>query len=121
MAVPTMHLLHTALKHIQVTCTFCKEFQNFKKKKLKDFKKRTYCAASTKVPSKGSLNFLDLAHSWGVSLWRFSKAVWTWSWATCCRWPCLSRRIGPDDLQMSSNFSHSVILCLLMKRYTHLW
>lgn len=34
---------------------------------------------------------------WGLPPWRYSKA-WTWSWATCSRWPCL-RGKGPDDLQ----------------------
>lgn len=33
--------------------------------------------------------------------WRYSKAVWTQSWATGSRWPCLRRGVGPDDLQRS--------------------
>lgn len=28
--------------------------------------------------------------------WRCSKAIWTWSWATCSQCPCLSRAVGPD-------------------------
>lgn len=24
---------------------------------------------------------------------------WAWPWATCCRWPSLSRGLGPDNLQ----------------------
>ena len=27
---------------------------------------------------------------WGLCLCRYSKAVWTWSWAACSRLPCLS-------------------------------
>lgn len=24
-----------------------------------------------------------------------SKSIWTWSWATHCRWPCMNRGVGP--------------------------
>lgn len=34
------------------------------------------------------------------------KAAWIWSWAVCCR--CLSRGIGPDDLEGPSSLNHSV-------------
>ena len=33
--------------------------------------------------------------------WRYSKAVWTLSWATGSRWPCWSSGVGPEDLQSS--------------------
>ena len=33
--------------------------------------------------------------------WRYSKAIWTWSWAIDSRLLCLSRGDGPDDLQRS--------------------
>ena len=38
---------------------------------------------------------------WSLHPWRYSKAVWTWSWVTGCRWSCLSSGVGPDDLQKS--------------------
>lgn len=28
---------------------------------------------------------------WNLSAWGCSEFVWTWSWATSTRWPCLSR------------------------------
>lgn len=28
-------------------------------------------------------------------------SIWIWSWSACFRRPCLSREIGPGDLQMS--------------------
>lgn len=28
-------------------------------------------------------------------LWRYSKPKWTWFWANCCSWPCLSENVGP--------------------------
>lgn len=37
--------------------------------------------------------------------WRYSKDIWTWSWVTISRWPCLSRGLnkmisrGPFQLQ----------------------
>lgn len=40
------------------------------------------------------------------SPWRYSEAIWTWSWATGSRWPCLSKGSGQDDL----NLNHSMIL-----------
>jgi len=33
--------------------------------------------------------------------WRYSKAVWTWFWAACSGWPCLSRGVGPFHLWRS--------------------
>lgn len=39
---------------------------------------------------------------WSLYPWRYTKAVWAWSWATDSRWPCLSRGVWPDDLQRSS-------------------
>ena len=36
---------------------------------------------------------------WSLCPWRYSRAVWTWSWATSCRWPCLSRGFILGDLQ----------------------
>ena len=38
---------------------------------------------------------------WSLPPWRHSKAIWTWSWAPGSWWSCLSRRVGPDDLQGS--------------------
>lgn len=29
---------------------------------------------------------------------RYSKVIWM-SWTTCCRWPCLRKEVGPDNLQ----------------------
>ena len=31
------------------------------------------------------------------STWRYSEAVWTWSWVTGSRWPCLIRDVGQGD------------------------
>lgn len=36
---------------------------------------------------------------WSLPFWRYSKGTWTQSWSTCCRWFCLSREAGLDDLQ----------------------
>lgn len=33
-----------------------------------------------------------------LHLQRYSKAVWTWSWATTPRWPCLNAGVWPGDL-----------------------
>ena len=41
--------------------------------------------------------------------WRYLEAVWTQSWAAGFRWPCLSRRVGPNDIHRS--LSASAILC----------
>ena len=38
---------------------------------------------------------------WSLLLWRYSRPSWTRSCAACCRWPCLSRRVGLDDPQRS--------------------
>ena len=38
---------------------------------------------------------------WSLHPWRYLQAVWTRSWAAGCRWPCLSRGGGPDNLQRS--------------------
>lgn len=42
---------------------------------------------------------------------RYSKAAWTWSCAPGSRWPCLSRRIGPDDLQRCLPLSTTLWFC----------
>lgn len=33
--------------------------------------------------------------------WRYSKATWIWSWATYCKYLCMRREVGPNDLQRS--------------------
>ena len=40
-----------------------------------------------------------------------SEATWTWSWATCSGWPCLSSAVWQDDLQkkLLSKLNHSVM------------
>lgn len=43
--------------------------------------------------------------------WRYSNAIWTWSWASCSRWLCLSRRAGPDVLQRSLPTSSILGFC----------
>ena len=43
--------------------------------------------------------------------WRYSNAIWTWSWATGSRWLCLSRQAGPDDLQRSLPISTTWWVC----------
>lgn len=52
-----------------------------------------------------------LRRLWGPHALRYSKAVWTWSWVACFRWPCLSRdcwtRWVPEVL---SNLINSGIL-----------
>lgn len=45
-----------------------------------------------RVPSTGT----ETLHSW-----RYSNAMWTYSWATCCRWPSLEKGVGPNNLQQS--------------------
>lgn len=35
---------------------------------------------------------------WSPHTWRYSKATWIWSCATCSRWLCLSRDLGKMDL-----------------------
>lgn len=36
---------------------------------------------------------------WKLPPYRKSEGMWTWSCETCCRCPCLSREIRPNDLQ----------------------
>lgn len=37
-----------------------------------------------------------LGRLWSFHPWEYFKAIWTW----CrCRWPCLSRGVGPDYLR----------------------
>ena len=43
--------------------------------------------------------------------WKYSKAIWTCSWATSSRRPCLSRGAGSDDLQRSLPTSTILWLC----------
>lgn len=38
---------------------------------------------------------------WSFPPWRYLKAVWTQSWATGSRWPCLNRAVGQGDLRRS--------------------
>ena len=55
-------------------------------------------------------------------LWRYSRPTWTRSCASCCRWPCFSRRVGLDDPQRSLPiptilwFCDSVILWNIFSR-----
>jgi len=47
---------------------------------------------------------------------RYSKAVWTWSWASSLRWPCLSQRGWSRwPPEASSSLSHAVL------RYWKYW
>lgn len=34
-----------------------------------------------------------------LHLWWHSKSDWTWFWATCCGWFCLSTGVGLDDFK----------------------
>lgn len=34
-----------------------------------------------------------------LHLWKYSKTVWTWSWATSFIWPCLGSGVGQEDLK----------------------
>ena len=52
---------------------------------------------------------------WTLHPRRYSKAVWTWSWATCSSCPCLSRGgstrwppVVPSNLNHPINFCNSV-------------
>lgn len=48
---------------------------------------------------------------WGLHSWRLSNLDWTWSWATFCRWPCMSRVVGLRKLpDAPSSLSQSLIL-----------
>lgn len=38
---------------------------------------------------------------WSHSPLRYLEALWTQSWAAYFKWPCLTRRVGPGDLQRS--------------------
>ena len=51
------------------------------------------------------------ARLWSFPPWRYSKATWTWSWATIYTWPCLNTGVGPDDLQRSFPTSTSLWFC----------
>lgn len=42
--------------------------------------------------------------------WRSPKGAWMWSWTPISGWCCLCKGLRPDDLQMTSILSHSVIL-----------
>ena len=54
---------------------------------------------------------------WSLHPWRYSKPVWTWSWTTGSRWPCLIKGVGPDDLQRSLPTSVSLWFCA----YSLIW
>ncbi|KAK4832089.1 hypothetical protein QYF61_020704, partial [Mycteria americana] len=48
--------------------------------------------------SEGGRALVQVAQRlWSLHPWRCSKAVWTQSWATSCRWPCLSRSFGVES------------------------
>jgi len=36
---------------------------------------------------------------WSLRPWRYSEALWAWSWAAGSGWPCLGGEVGPDELQ----------------------
>lgn len=40
-----------------------------------------------------------------------SKGIWTWCWASCSKWPFLTREVGPDDLQWSLQASCILWFC----------
>lgn len=40
---------------------------------------------------------------------RYSKAIWTQSWTTCCRWLCLNRSVEQGDFQLEP-FCDSAVL-----------
>ena len=57
---------------------------------------------------------------WSPNPWRCSKTVWTWSWATSSRWPCLGCWTSWWPSEVPSDLNHSVIqwksasgLCLI--------
>lgn len=43
--------------------------------------------------------------------WRYSKAVWTWSWAIGPWWPCLGREVELDNLHRSCPTSTVLQVC----------
>lgn len=47
---------------------------------------------------------------WSIHPWRYSKDIYTGSWATCPKCLCLSRRVGPGDFQSSLPNSTYLIL-----------
>lgn len=50
---------------------------------------------------------------WHLHPCRYQKTSWTWSWATCCRWPCLNRGVQQGWIRwppgVHSNLNHSAI------------
>ena len=48
---------------------------------------------------------------WSLHPWRYSKAIWTWSWAMRSGHPCLSRGFGPGALQRSPPTSAALWAC----------
>jgi len=48
---------------------------------------------------------------WSLHSWRYSRVVWMWSWATCSKWPYLSKDFGQDDLQRSLPTSAILWFC----------
>lgn len=51
--------------------------------------------------SDGALAQVTLERLWSLPPWRYSEAIWAWSWATCYGCPCLSQGVGPGGLQGS--------------------
>jgi len=49
--------------------------------------------------------------------WRCSEAVWTRSWATGCRWPCLST--GWDKMSSRDNFAPQPFCASFAMYYNH--
>jgi len=50
---------------------------------------------------------------WSLLLWRCSRLARTRSCAACCRWPCFSRGVGPDDPQRSFPTPNILWFCVL--------
>lgn len=79
---------------------------NGNKKKHKKFHmniRKHFFTVSTGTGCSGRFQSL---HSW-----RYWQAIWTWSWTTCFRWPCLSKGFGPGDLQAPLPTSTLLWLC----------
>ena len=48
---------------------------------------------------------------WSPHPWRYSKAAWTWTWATGSSCPCLRNWVRPGDLQRSLPTSAILWFC----------
>ena len=61
----------------------------------------TSILCSSKCKTKAFVAAFFCNMQWFQATHSYSRPAWTRSCAACCRWPCFSRGVGPDDPQRS--------------------